>query len=102
MRISDWSSDVCSSDLATVGENVRDSEGVVIDPTDLLNASLRLTDDGELQIVRAAFNEALGSIRVDALGAASAGAMRNAGDALDRLAAVVTQIDTRLDRQRVA
>src|SRR3546814_8513433 len=46
LRISDWSSDVCSADLAR--------------------------------------------------GAASAGAMRNAGDALDRLAAVVTQIDTRL------
>jgi hypothetical protein len=91
-----------ATDGATVGDgdnpgNVKDQNGVVRPASDLLNNSLALNPDGSLVIIREGeASTPLGQVRAAAIGAASDSAMRSSRDALERLSAIVTMIDTRL------
>lgn len=81
---------------AIVG-GIRDELGALRASADLLNTSLALDASGALSIDRGGgVRQVLGQVTVDALGAASAAAARQQQGALDRLAAVVTMIDTRV------
>ncbi len=82
---------------ATIGSNIRDETGAVRPATDLINTSLVLTNGGRLLIDRGGgITTPLGEVLATSIGAATEGAMRTQSDALERLAAVVTMIDTRL------
>lgn len=91
-----------ATDGATVGDgdnpgNVKDQNGVVRPASDLLNRSLMLSADGLLAIVREGDAPTpLGQVRAAAIGAASDASLRSNADALERLSAIVTMIDTRL------
>ncbi|MGR4892291.1 hypothetical protein ACIPPQ_14785 [Sphingopyxis sp. LARHCG72] len=91
-----------ATDGATVGNganpgNVKNENGVIRPASDLLNNALALNEDGSLVIVRDGDQPTpLGQIRVTAIGAATDAAMRSSNDALERLSAIVTMIDTRL------
>ncbi|BBB13420.1 hypothetical protein [Sphingopyxis sp. FD7] len=90
---------IVPSPASDLPSNIRDEEGNTRSPADLLNMSLVLTEGGRLLIDRGGGAATdLGQVRAAAIGAATEGAMRVQTDALDRLAAVVTQIDTRLAR----
>ena len=77
--------------------NIKDENGDTRPASDLLNTSMALSADGLLEIIREGGPRTnLGQVKAGAIGAASEGAARLQSDALERLAAVVTMIDTRL------
>src|SRR3546814_1564447 len=55
MRISDWSSDVCSSDLAVAAALALTPFAGLPDAAPLVEVAVRLTDDAEVQTLKSDF-----------------------------------------------